>query len=101
MEGELRIGYIYDFISAEQGVINRALLCKGLSHLLSEKVDFVKCGIAGNASLHRQLAEMKFQQSREDGGVVYEVLSDQIDQDRLIDLNNWYVTLAETDWLGW
>jgi len=100
-EGKTRMGYVYDLFGQDDEIIVKALLLRGLSYLVAEGVDCMKCGVLENSPLYRQLIAEGFQRSNEHHDIVYRILDENADRKLIENLDNWYLTLSETDWLGW
>jgi hypothetical protein len=100
-ENQARTGYIYDSISVDNENVVKALLWQGLSYLQTKRVSCVKCGVLKDTLLYRQLKEAGFRNSDMKHDIVYEILNENIKKEAVKNINNWYLMLSETDWLGW
>jgi|GEM_PF-5397037 len=103
-DGNLRTGYLYDFLSDEKEETVKSLLYQALSYFIREKADCVKCGILKSSLLYHHLLRMGFKKSDKTNYIVYEFMVDMVDEadkELIRNIDHWHVMLSETDWLGW
>jgi len=100
-EGENN-GIIFDYIygknTPDEG---KLLLADGLRRLMREGVKSIRCGALPHTDLHRHLESLGFEKWPTSPVVNFETLDDEIDVKVMSDLNEWYLSIGDTDLFGW
>ncbi len=100
-EGE-KNGIIFDYIfgkdAPEEG---KLLLLDGLRSLMRQRVKSIRSGTLPHTDLHRHLESLGFEKWPISPLVNFESLDERLDVNILGDLNQWYLSIGDTDLFGW
>jgi len=101
MEGGVRNGIIFDFICRKTESGGKLLLREGLLKLLRRRVKSIRCGALPHTSLYRYLISLGFVKWESSPVVNFEALDERLDAVTMSDLGAWYLSIGDTDLLGW
>ncbi len=95
-------GIIFDFICRSDEPAGRSLLKTCLLKLLRERVKAIRCGALPHTHVYGYLEALGFKELPSSPPVCLE-LFDKEDEDEAVmsDLDNWYLSIGDTDLLGW
>jgi len=100
-EGGRTSGVIFDFFCGKEDLEVRLLLSDGLLRLLRNGVRSIRCGALPHTQLHHCLVELGFEKWPISPLINFEVLDDVIDESVLGNLDEWYLSLGDTDLFSW
>jgi hypothetical protein len=94
-------GIIFDFFYRRNDSTGRILLREGLIRLMRERVDSIRCGALPHTDIHHFLSALGFNKWASSPVVNFESFDDGIDEELMSDLNMWFLSIGDTDLLGW
>lgn len=94
-------GIVFDFFYRKSDPSAKLLLREGLIRLLRERVKSIRCGALPHTDIHHDLSALGFVKWASSPLVNFEILDDRIDEELMSDLGMWYLSIGDTDLLGW
>jgi hypothetical protein len=101
IEEDRKNGIIFDFIYKKNNSGGKLLLREGLFRLMRERVESIRCGALPHTDVHQYLNALGFTKWESSPLVNFEALDDRIDVELMSDLDEWFLSIGDTDLLGW
>ncbi len=99
-EAGARVGHIVDLFAQDSPDVTAALVRRAVLDLLSRKADYALCWMLPDKAAFRALREAGFARNEAafpSVDIVFQISDPQVDKEVAGDLNNWFLTMGDSD----